>query len=378
MRLMEIDRRSFVAGVGGVFLSGLGSHRAEAATHGDVLFAAPRREPDGSFAISIFNQDGDIVLSEPLPDRGHDVAICEQKGHFVTFARRAGFFALVLDVFQRNEPILLKASEGRHFYGHGVYSPDGDLLYATEQDYETARGVLGIYDASDGYNRIGEISTHGVGPHDLVLTPDGTTLVVANGGIKTHPDTGRDKLNLSTMQPNMALIDRVSGSLIRRLSLPKESHQLSIRHLDIDNAGTVWFGCQHQGELSEAPSLVGHLKRDEELQLLSMPPSVSMRMENYVGSVAVNNKTGVVATSGPRGGLVLFWDSNSGALINEHVLSDGCGLAATEEGFIASNGRGRLVSADPNRLVAKNLARFAGVAWDNHIARTAKPLTIRK
>ena len=36
--------------------------------------------------------------------------------------------------------------EGRHFFGHGVFSPDGKLLYATENDFEAARGVIGVYD----------------------------------------------------------------------------------------------------------------------------------------------------------------------------------------------------------------------------------------
>ena len=45
-----------------------------------------------------------------------------------------------------------------------------------------------------GTSRIGELASFGVGPHEVVLMPDGATLVVANGGIRTHPDRDRAKL----------------------------------------------------------------------------------------------------------------------------------------------------------------------------------------
>jgi hypothetical protein len=56
--------------------------------------------------------------------------------------------------------------------------------------------VLGVRDATDGYRQIGELASFGVGPHELVLMPDGATLAVANGGIRTHP--GRDRAKLGT------------------------------------------------------------------------------------------------------------------------------------------------------------------------------------
>ena len=42
----------------------------------------------------------------------------------------------------------------------------------------------------------------------MLLMPDGETFVVANGGIETHPDYGRAELNLETMDPSVAFVDR--------------------------------------------------------------------------------------------------------------------------------------------------------------------------
>ena len=93
----------------------------------------------------------------------------------------------------------LSSVPGRHFFGHGAFSPDGRLLYATENDFDNARAVVGVYDVGSGFARIGEFGTQGVGAHELLLSPDGELLVVANGGIETHPDYGRAELNLDTM-----------------------------------------------------------------------------------------------------------------------------------------------------------------------------------
>ncbi len=41
--------------------------------------------------------------------------------------------------------------------------------------------------------------------------PGGRRLVVANGGLRTHPDTGRETLNPDDMSPNLALIDLATG-----------------------------------------------------------------------------------------------------------------------------------------------------------------------
>ena len=83
--------------------------------------------------------------------------------------------------------------------------------------------MIGVYDATDGFRRIGEFPTHGVGPHELLLLDDGRTLAIANGGIETHPDFGRAKLNIATMKPSFVFVDRITGDLIEKHELPPDA-----------------------------------------------------------------------------------------------------------------------------------------------------------
>src|SRR5690606_10593254 len=123
----------------------------------------------------------------------------------------------------------------------------------------------GIFDVAGGYRRVGEFDTHGAGPHEMLLSADGTMLVVANGGIETHPDFGRAELNLQTMDPSLVFIDVRDGSLVGQLKLASELHQLSIRHLGFDSKGRVWFGCQFRGAPETRPQLVGYATREGEI-----------------------------------------------------------------------------------------------------------------
>ena len=172
------------------------------------MFATAYQTRDGRYGVAILTEEGKLVHALDLPDRGHDITFDPVSRRSVVFARQPGTFAVVFDHAGEAEPVTIASVEGRHFYGHGVFSPDGALLYATENDFDNAAGMIGVYDATDGFRRIGEFATHGVGPHELLLCPDGKTLAIANGGIETHPDFGRAKLNIATMQPSLVFIDR--------------------------------------------------------------------------------------------------------------------------------------------------------------------------
>ena len=109
----------------------------------------------------------------------------------------------------------------RHFYGHAVFHKDGEWLYATENDTsDPGRGVLGVYRLQgEQLLRSSELSTHGLGPHQLLWLPDGETLAVANGGIRTEAES-RVEMNLDAMESSLVLMRR-DGSLISKEQLPE-------------------------------------------------------------------------------------------------------------------------------------------------------------
>jgi hypothetical protein len=327
------------------------------------MFAAAYQVPGGGYGVAILSEDGRVLREVGLPDRGHDITVDPVSRRAVAFARQPGTFAVVFDLGGRAAPVMLASIEGRHFYGHGVFSPDGRLLYATENDFEATAGMVGVYDATDGFSRIGEFPTHGIGPHEVLLCPDGRTLAIANGGIETHPDFGAAKLNLATMRPSLVFIDRLTGDLLERHELAPELHRLSIRHMDFDSAGTLWFGCQHEGAASERPALVGRARQGELFGLVDLPEPVVAGLRNYVGSVAANPAAGTVAVTSPQGNRLIVIDTATETIVLDRAMTEVCGIAADGVGFIASTGTGEIEG--PDGTVSRDRRR----AWDNHLLR---------
>ena len=374
---VAISRRAFLAGLGGIaalksstfsaFAGGAGL--LEESALDTPLFASARREADGSYGIAIIDDAGQELARVALPGRGHGIAVSPDGRRFMAFARRPGTFALLIDPFERTEPQILASIKGRHFYGHGCFSPDGRLVYAVENDYAAVRGVLGVYDVSGRQiRRLGEIETGGIGPHDILLSEGSKVLVVANGGIETHPSRPREKLNLDTMQPSIAFLDRESGDLLARHSLSKDLHQLSLRHMALDGQGKVWVGGQFEGDKGLSPPLVAHMTRDTGPKLSEIPSALASGLQSYIGSVVANASGDVIATSAPRGGQVLFWAAETGAFLGADQVVDGCGLAPLDaSGFLISDGAGGLRCVEDPQSLPEVLARPPGVSWDNHM-----------
>ena len=353
------SRRAFLAGM---MASGL-CPTSGWADLGAPCYLSAARNPDGQFALYGLSDGGELLFQLPLPDRGHAAAAHPFRAEAVGFARRPGRFAIVLDCRTGERLATLNAPAGRHFYGHGAFSADGKILLTTENDYEAGEGRISLWDAANGYTRLGSFPSGGVGPHDMRLMPNGETLVIANGGIETHPESGRTKLNIPVMQPNLTYLD-LQGRVLEVVELDRALHKNSIRHLAVRKDGLVAFAMQWQGSLSEHPPLLGLHRRGQRPVLAQSNPDQHAQTMGYAGSVAFSEDGTRVAFTSPRGGVLHVFDADTGAFLRDHTLEDVCGLAHGPGGFSATSGTGQIVH------VAKDTVRTQAswdVQWDNHL-----------
>ncbi|WFS00940.1 DUF1513 domain-containing protein [Rhizobium tumorigenes] len=362
LRSALIDRRQFVKAAGIGFLACLRPGALMALERADAVYASGMRAADGSFAVATVTERGEIVDRVALPARAHGMAFSKATGHTVAFARRPGTYAMIFDPFGNAEPIVIAAAEGRHFYGHGTFSPDGRLLYASENDFDNNRGVIGLYDARNRFSRIGEYQTFGTGPHDMTVSDDGRLIVVANGGIETHPEFGRTKLNLDHMEPSLTLIDATTGALVEKHGLPAEYAQVSTRHVDIDASGRIWFACQYEGPRNSLPPLVGHFAKGEDLTFVTLPDDTTRALGNYVGAIAVNRHEHLVGVTSPVNGTAVTLDGRTGVVLKVESIDNAAGIAPGADGFAVSSYDGTFGGARSD------------VAWDQHIVRIGRPV----
>lgn len=363
--MVELGRREALRLFGGAAVTSVLLPAKAGASRGKkrvARFLTARSRSDGAHGGAILSAAGDILMEFDLPGRGHGAALRPDRKEAVIFARRPGNFAVVLDLATGRPGKVFAAPSDRHFYGHGSFSADGRVLFTTENDFEGERGVIGLYNAREGYRRIGEFYSHGIGPHEIALMPDRRTLLVANGGILTHPDAPRMKLNLAEMRSSIALIDVEDGALIQAFELPAELRQLSLRHVATRADGRIVAVAQWEGTTLAQPPLVAVIDRDRGLRLRSAPDEIVPRMRNYCGSVAFSRDGQHFAVSSPRGGIITLWDADGGFL-RAVDLEDGCGLAALGDGFLMTSGRG--VVAESSGAQTRSHRR---IAFDNHLA----------
>jgi hypothetical protein len=361
---MAIDRRSFLIASGAVLLS----RRLVAGERctGDLLMSACR-EASGGYAAVAYAESCGVRHRVPLPARGHDLVLRPGTRECVVFARRPGTFAVTFSPDGSAPPVEFHSKPDRHFFGHGVFNRDGRLLLTSENDFEAARGVIGVRDATAGYRQIGELDAGGMEPHDMCLLSDGRTLVIANGGLETHPLSERENLNVATMDPSLVYVDIETGDLLETYRWPPALHKLSIRHLALARDDLVCFGCQHQGPIGEHPALIGFHKRGDTLRLLEVGADVYRPMQNYVGSVSANAAGDLIAASSPRGGMAIIIDAEARRVVDQRRLDDVCGLAPRHvgDGFLLTTGLG-IVEAWSRDGGEQAPRHRENLAWDNH------------
>jgi hypothetical protein len=106
----------------------------------------------------------------------------------VAFARRPGRFAVAVPV-GAGQPLWFATGPDRHFFGHGVFSADGRLLYSIENDYNAAKGL---------HNYIGSVAADSSG--SIVAAS------AAKGGLVTYWDlSARRYLGFSDLNDGCGL-----------------------------------------------------------------------------------------------------------------------------------------------------------------------------
>ena len=371
-----ISRRTLLAGLAATATAAPFVRNVRAATPSPLRYIGARVSRSEGAHATVFGEDGAAICDLPLPARGHGFAFHRPTGTAIAFARRPGKFAIVFDPASGRQIRTIEPAEDRRFCGHGVFARSGRLLIATELEYSTGDGVLGLYDANDGYRRVGEYRSGGLDPHELLLLPDGVTLVVANGGILTDPDAPGIKLNRNDMESSLAYIDTRDGTIVAQHRLPDEYAQLSLRHTALTPDGTVAVAMQYEGPSSDrVPLLVTHRLGDKALAALSAPDQGLGRLRNYCGSVAFDSTARVLAVTSPVGGVAAFWDLGTRRFVGVAEMGDVCGLAATRRigEFVVTSGlegAGTVIAAE-RRIQGFGADAVAGAHWDNHLLRIA-------
>lgn len=347
------------------------SQKNLAHTSGRLLVSGYRdHKTQSRFGVIVTDTLGNIISDITVPDRVHMADLFPYNSPAAVLVNSRKPNAPLRKYTLAGELLAeLLPPENMHYEGHSVFSADGRFIYSTASNYQEQSGyVLEIQADNLTINRV--IATDGIGPHELIIVDN--QLYIANSGVLTHPSSGRDPLNISTMQSELVQIDIPSGAIKQRWASPIQA--LSIRHLTPMPDGSVLVGCQYQKQ-DDRPATVALARNGEsELQLLQPDNEhYYWDMKGYTASLkafpASSAYAGSALVSNPRGHLLSHWQPQQVTKPGTQPMQYSKGITlGLDDGWISA-GAGELWhwQAANQQLTKITAAIKPDFWWENHL-----------
>lgn len=304
----------------------------------------------------------------PVPTRAHGLLV-EAGGSVLAAARRPGDWLVRWHPFSGKTRWQWIEDDAR-FNGHVMASPDGHTLWTTETDRESGQGCVALRNAIN-LAKTTTFATQGMDPHEMLVLPrrvgqvPAGTLLVANGGIPTQPETGRAKRDLDRMDASLVALDGGSGRVVGqwRLSDPR----LSIRHLAWDPLSSrvgIALQAEHDDVQARQAAPVLAVWDGHSLQTASEQPALA----GYGGDICAWPEGGFLVSC-TRADQVTLFDSN-GAWQRSDSLTEACALTSSSSGWWAA-GRTNALQGSGSSLAGSQNLLPAKCRIDNHWATFA-------
>jgi hypothetical protein len=286
------------------------------------------------YSLSLVDEEGRLQRSLDLAFPFHGFSPDPTNVTRIALFQKKGSGACEIDLLAGKVLRPIETVPERLFYGHGVFSADGRILYATETVVKSQEGVIVVRDGRS-LQIVGELPSHGKNPHDCLLLDDGKTLAITNGG---------GTLDDGASPPNVAYVDIASTKLLERVTFPNA--RINAGHLAVTKArDLVVVSAPRKGLPDTERGGVTIRPKGGETRTMTEPAATVARLVGETLSVAVHEPTGVAATTSPDGNVLVFWDIKKGTQVRAVDLTAPRGVVVTRDQahFAVSHGlRGEL------------------------------------
>jgi uncharacterized protein len=320
-----------------------------------------------TYLLALFDLDRGGTKTVRMTFFGHGFAADPKAPHRGVIFEKKGPGCCEVDLASGTVVRPIATAANRAFYGHGAFSADGQLLFATENRLDAKDGLIAVRDGRT-LRELGQFPTHGKSPHDCQLIDAGRTLAITNGG-------GRIDDSSAEAAPSVTFVEVHSAKLLERLTF--ETPRINAGHLALNRRrDLVTISAPRDGLPTSDPGGVTVRSRGSAFATMTEPREVVTRMVGETLSLCIDEGSSVVAATNPDGNLVTFWDLESRRYVKHLDLPAPRGLTRTLDGeyFVLSYGRdsGILTLVSPATLepVALNRVEKAPVSgshlftWD--------------
>lgn len=246
------------------------------------------------------------------------------------------------------------APKDRLFYGHGVFDQELDLLYVTafelvedkkhllfdfKNHFESKTAGYILIINTKTFDVVGEISSYGHSPHDIVSPDGGKTLIVTNEGYWPKERSA------------LAVIDSRSKGLLKIIDGYESEERLEFDHLALSPKRSMLFveGNIWRNEKALASKLFAVDLSTHEIRKAHIPESIEQEVRNELLSLCFDSQGKTLAVTCPLHHVVIFIDATSGKFIKKLNLKFPTGVALSMDGehfVFSAHGQLKFVNAN--------------------------------
>jgi hypothetical protein len=342
---------------------------AATSTAGTTYVLAPeyakKMARSGEASVGVINLGTGEYHSIPVPCLGHSiVGHPTDRTRVIMLGQRPLPHSVEIDLNEMAVTRVIQAGEGRYFYGHGIFDPAGEHVYATENHEQSEQGFISIRDGKT-FQLIGGFASHGVGPHELAFHDNGKLTVIANGGLesKTVDELEHEVPN---MKPTLDIVETASGKLLQTYRLPDP--KLSIRHLALGPNGEIAVSLKSYSSTPLPYPAVALGTLQSGIVIPEVPPALLPQLRASAFGVELSENGKLAAVTHPDAKLLSIWDVENHAFVNAIPLGvppEGVTRLPGSEGFLLNSLYGALaeIDRDGNRVTRDHIAKVTGLNW---------------
>lgn len=286
---------------------------SEFLTHGFAVSDGPRERGTGPyFASPRIDQKGRVLIGNfagtelkqfDIPFVSHQVIQNPHQARQFFAIQKWGANAVAIDSLE-NRVRALELPENHHFFGHGVFMPNGQHILITAMDRKSNEGQLFVYD-TNSLKLVEKYRTGGTNPHDIQISKNGKELIIIHAGIPQNERTG-----LTSTAKNMnSCISRLSlnsGELLSQ-DILDETIKAYGHFLNFDDNNILCIGLSAAAgqDALTLPACVGHLSNGKITDLMT-DPLLSSCVGEALSSRKLSDTTALVTL--PDSGVIALLD----------------------------------------------------------------------
>lgn len=279
-------------------------------------------------SLDILDLDHDHLTRIAVDFLPHGFTRKPNAPHIAAIFEKRGPGAALVDLITKQRLGTLTARAGRHYYGHGVYSRDGDQLFVVETELATGKGLLSVRDTAH-YREVDSFPTYGERPHDCVPIDDGRVLVITNGG----GDLG------TPSAPCVSYVDVASRRLLEKVCF--SDPKINAGHIGVGADGSLAVvSAPRDGLPAEtSPGGINLRAGKRKPERMRGPDKVMAKVIGESLSVVVHD--GIVGVTNPFGGIVTFWSLATKKLVAYYECESPRGIEVSRDktAFVVAFGK---------------------------------------